>query len=327
VSAGPALALGAILRLAHRRQAASGARRSRRAASIVGYILGVALLGAAVWMVARQEGTLREAWDAARHAPAHLLAMLLVLPALNWIVVSLSIWLITGHFGPVGRREMLALVGSAWLLNYLPMKPGMVGRAAYHNRVNGIALSDIARAMVICVGSSGVAMVMMIVASVPLAMEWGGGVGVWIGLSIVALPAPACIVMSLRSRSGSMLSRFWMGMSLRYADMLIWAARYWVVFAVVGAPIGPDRAVVFAAISNLALLVPVLSNGMGLREWSIGLASGDPIGLAADLVNRAAELAVSVPIGLIGSADVARRLRRHAKRARESREAVGQAPA
>ena len=281
------------------------------------------MLGAAVWMVLRQEHTLHDAWLAARHAPPHLLALLPLLPLLNWLVVSLSIWLITTHYGEVSRREMLSLVGSAWLLNYLPMKPGMVGRAAYHNKVNGIALADVARAMVICVGSSGVAMVVMVVATLPLALSTlepdgartglSGGLGIALGVGLVTLPAPAFVALSIRAARGSLLSRFWLGMSLRYADMLLWAARYWVVFAVVGMPIGLERAVMFAAISNLALLVPVLSNGMGLREWSIGLASGDPIGLAADLVNRAAELVVSVPVGLVCGGDVARRLRRHAR--------------
>ena len=57
----------------------------------------------------------------------------------------------------------------------------------------------------------------------------------------------------------------------------------------------------------IATMVPFVSNGIGLREWSIGLLA--PLladvtlerGLAAELVQRAAEIAVILPSGFLGT--------------------------
>jgi hypothetical protein len=56
------------------------------------------------------------------------------------------------------------------------------------------------------------------------------------------------------------------------------------------------------------MLVPIVGNGLGLREWAVGLAAPllTPyvlgLGLAADLVNRATELVVILVLGLGGMA-------------------------
>ncbi len=57
-------------------------------------------------------------------------------------------------------------------------------------------------------------------------------------------------------------------------------------------------------VSVVAMLVPFVSNGLGIREWAIGLFApflGDStleIGLTAELVNRAAEIVVVVVAGV-----------------------------
>jgi hypothetical protein len=110
----------------------------------------------------------------------------------------------------------------------------------------------------------------------------------------------------------------------RYADMLIWVARYWVVFRLVGAPVSIAAATAIAAVCQITLNIPIVGNGMGLREWAVGLtashlprglfgASGQmqmSSGLAADLVNRVAELAVALPMGLLCAAYLACRNRK-----------------
>jgi hypothetical protein len=109
---------------------------------------------------------------------------------------------------------------------------------------------------------------------------------------------------------------------VRVLDMLVWTARYWVAFRLLGQEISPVAALIFAGVSQVALLIPLTGNGLGAREWGIGLAArwmpggvsslsgAMAVGLAADLVNRAAEIAASMPVGLCCSAYVARRLAR-----------------
>ncbi|MCB1281548.1 MAG: hypothetical protein KDB18_08490, partial [Salinibacterium sp.] len=107
----------------------------------------------------------------------------------------------------------------------------------------------------------------------------------------------------------------------RWGDMLLWAARYAVVFILVGEPVTWARATQFALISQIALVIPLVGNGLGLREWAIGAfagrGSGEPqslaqsaaVGVTADLVNRAAELIVLVPLGALAGVLLARRAR------------------
>ena len=102
---------------------------------------------------------------------------------------------------------------------------------------------------------------------------------------------------------------------LRYAEVLVWGARYYAAFKLIGVPVEPHEALVLACISMIASMVPFVSNGLGLREWAVGLAS--PLlkvgqlehGITAELVNRAAEMAVILILGLIGLAYLAARRR------------------
>jgi hypothetical protein len=94
-----------------------------------------------------------------------------------------------------------------------------------------------------------------------------------------------------------------------------------VVFALVGAPIGLPGAVAFAAVCQVALVVPFIGNGLGVREWAIALTAaalppavlgsdmGAGMGLLADLVNRAAEVLVVIPVGMASVAYLSRRMR------------------
>ena len=103
---------------------------------------------------------------------------------------------------------------------------------------------------------------------------------------------------------------------VRWFDMLVWAARYWVAFRLIGSPIDVLPAVLLATVSQVVLLVPFAGNGLGFREWAVGLVAGRfaiaavSLGIIADLVNRIAELAVAIPAGLIAWSILSRRLAR-----------------
>lgn len=300
--------------------AEAAARRSRRR-GVVFFAAGVLLVAAAVWTVTRQAGTLEAAWESARTAPWWLAALILVLPLVNWLFSSLVFWVLTNRYGRVGLGEMTALIGSAWLLNNLPMRPGLVGRVAYHRAVNGIPIADSVRVLVCALGctAAGAGLVLAVAVGVRL-----GGAGPVAAAGIAA--APALMVglgaTALRRAEGaaSMRWRLAVATGLRYGDVLLWGVRYWLVFRLVGAPIGAEGAAIIAAASQAAMVVPVQ---MGVREWIVGLvgswlppgvagAGGTPgvsPGLLADLVNRAAEVVVALPVGVIAGAWLAGRRR------------------
>lgn len=300
------------------------ARRSR-ARGLALFSFGIILLAVALWTVARQGPTLESAWESARTAPRWIVALVALLPALNWLLSSAVFWVLTGRYGRVGLAEMAALIGSAWLLNNLPMRPGMVGRVAYHKVVNGIPVRDSVRVLICALGCTAVAAAIILAAAGGTRLAGGGAI-----VLIIAAAAPAILLLAasaaVRRRSGPATMRWRLGVatSLRIADVGLWAVRYWLVFRLIGTPVVPEAAAIIAAASQLAMVVPVQ---LGVREWIVGLAAawlppslavagtraagaaGVAPGLLADLVNRAAELLVALPVGLVSGVWLAGRRR------------------
>lgn len=290
--------------------AATHARPFSRLRATAGFIIGLLLLAAAVWAVARQGATARQAWETARAAPGWLVAAALLLPLSNWLVISLSFWVLMRRYGRIRPGEMAQLIGAAWLLNYLPLRPGMIGRVAYHRTVNNIAVSHSLRVMI--VGMACGACSVLTVLGIAAALGNGASPALWAGsLAIPAFASAAATALLARARRPQW--RLAITYLLRYIDMLLWTLRYLVAFALVGAPIGLAGAVAICGVVQITLVIPLVGNGMGLREWAVGLtaaalpaglatAGGHALstgaGLAADLANRAAELVVALPVGL-----------------------------
>lgn len=292
----------------------------RVARAIVSSVVGAALLVAAVLTAYSQERALLDGLRALREAPWWLVALTIVLPCANLFVVSVAFWLLTNRHGRVRLAEMIALISSAWLLNFLPMRPGMFGRIAYHKKYNGIGIKSSARVLGETMVLSGTAMVVMALIALGLhAIGVRSAWAVWAGAC-----APILFALVVWRVGPSPTVRTYAGaLAMKQADMAIWALRYWAVFALIGRPLGAREAIAVAAVSQVALLVPLAGNGLGLREWAVGLLSmalpswyalggetGAGTGLTADLVNRAAEILVAVPTGLAGVAGVAWLVRR-----------------
>ncbi|MEM1329225.1 MAG: hypothetical protein AAGG07_01560 [Planctomycetota bacterium] len=308
----------------------AGSRAGRAIGFASGLVLIVALL-AWLWF-AHREG-LVAALDASAHAPWWMLALLVIAPAANWAATSTFFFAITRRAGPVGLGEMHAVIGAAGLLNYLPMRPGMVGRIAYHKRVNGIAVRESVRLLLLSVALSVVALLVLL--GVALLSDGAGELWVY---AIGSVPAVLLGLTAWMAGPATRTGAWLLASAARYADMVVWAARYQVVFAVAGAPVSPAEAVALAAVSQAATMVPISGNGLGLRELAVGvcaalLPSGGgegtdaaAVGVTADLISRAAELCVAVPIGLVGMWVVRRNLRTARGRRRSGAQAPGTGP-
>jgi hypothetical protein len=296
----------------------AGLGRGKRWRRIVGSLIGLALLMAAAWVIYSQREQMEDAWASARHAPWWLLGLALLLPLVNWLLISLSFWIMMRRHGRIGLGEMCAAIGAAWLLNYLPLRAGMVGRVAYHRAVNRIAIADSVRVMVLNLAIGGMAVLAML--AIALGMGAEDSLRLWgMVLSGPALVAAAATALAAKSGGAWWLPAVFL---LRYLDMLAWTARYAVVFTIVGSPIGLAGAVAIAAACQLALVVPFIGNGMGVREWAVGLTAAAlpaslvsgggmiaAVGLAADLANRAAEVVAAVVVGQVSLLAIGRRLR------------------
>jgi hypothetical protein len=292
----------------------------------VGFVVGVALLGAAVWAAWGQREAVTQGLRSAAGARWWLIALMLGLPLLNWVLSSALFMLLMQPGLRAARRrvrfvEMLWLIGASWLLNYLPMAPGLLGRVAYHRRVHGIpvrlSVQAIGAGLMISVAALGLPLLMAVV--FPGLFPTPGGM-----LAPMLILAGVFLVFGLVDRARGK-EHWWMALALcvRSVDIAVWTARYAVVMAVLGLDWTVAGAAAVAVVSQVAVLVPLVGNGLGLREWAVGLvgpvlptwfrgAAGmaQGVGLAVDLVNRACEVVVAVPVGLLSVLALARGLRR-----------------
>lgn len=299
-----------------------GPSPAKRRRAIIGGVIGLILIVGAVVAVAMRRSELSGVWHALVYAPAWMFTLALLSPLMNLGLVSLALWMITSKHGPVRPGEMLALVSGAWLLNYLPMRPGMFGRIAYHRKINGIPLTTSAALLMLSMGLTAAAIALLVVLG--LALRLTDSLGVEIGII-----AGTGAGLGLTALGLGLAGRPWRvagAVFLRYLDTLVWVGRYWLVFKMIGHALSFEQACAIAAVSQAATAIPIAGNGLGLREWAVGLSmaalpawfmqegategQATTLGLAGDLVNRGIEMAVAVPVGLLGMGWVARRLRR-----------------
>ena len=264
----------------------------------VGMLVGLLLLIAAILVIWERRELIGDALEAVRHPAPLDVAILLGCVAINIMLSGVVFHLLMLRYGKVGFFEMQALIASATLFNYLPLRPGLLGRIAYHKAVNNIAVVDSAKTVfqamlcsLLVAGWLGVAL----------------GISRWLDISIwigVILPMPILLGSGLFSTW-----RLWLwALGARYVEVMVWAVRSWVAFKIIGVDITPTAALAFACISVFTMLIPFSSNGLGLREWAIGLTTPlfvdqinqMEIGLTAELVNRAAEVIVVLGLGLVG---------------------------
>ncbi len=261
---------------------------------------GAVLLGAAAWAVTRRRETFEGALDAMQRPDAAQLALLLGSVAVNVVGTGMMFSVLMARYGRVGRLEMQAIIATAALLNVLPLRPGLLGRIAWHKAVNEIPASA---TVVVSLQAAGLSVGVAGYMALAL-LGAAAGVPLWVS---AGLPVPV-------------LAALWRGRVaaaalVRYLEVLVLAARYHAAFALVGSPVEAEQALAFACVGVVAGLFPLLGNGLGVREWAVGAAAQGLTpyvlqqGLAADLLNRAAELLVVLVLGLAGAVWLARKRR------------------
>jgi hypothetical protein len=306
----------------------------------VGLTVAVLLLGAAVWTLVRDRDQLAATWESVRTGPWWMLTLWLLLPGANWVFSSRLAWALlrpqplidpdeAADQPVLTKSETYEVIGAAWLANLLPLRAGLISRVFYHKAVNRIPVGTTVRSVLVSIVLGLMASVM--VAAVSTGLLWAGA-SPPVTLFVLAAPYPLILLMGAASPVGDRGS-LWTGgfgrwrlldaLAARYADTVCWMARYWVAFALVGAPISVAHAAVFAAVSQVVMLVPIPGNAIGLREWAIALIGpllpawlGFEQGqltqqacLAADLTNRAAEVLMTMVIGSACGGLVTQRLR------------------
>ncbi len=260
----------------------------------VGLVVGAILLAAAVATVVGRRDALGTNLAAIRHPAPLDVALLVGTVIANVVLTGLMFSVLMSRHGRVGVVEMQALIAAAALANYLPLRPGLFGRVAYHKTFNDIPIKATITATLVALGLS-----VAIAVFVALALFTAGrsSIPLW-----VVMGAPVPLLAAATALGASRI----VGTAalIRYIEVLLLAVRYHAAFALIGAPIDPAMALAIACVSLVITMIPLTSNGLGLREWAVGLASPlvTPyvleVGMTADLVNRAAEAVIVVVLGL-----------------------------
>ncbi len=263
---------------------------------------GVVLTCAAIVVAARGVD-----WSALSAAEPWQIAVLLAAVAGNLLITGLIFWVITLSYDATPRvpaRVMFWLIAASALLNYLPLRPGLLGRSAYLKMKYNlpIAQSVMILGIVLALGAGVLLGAGALVLFTPDAwLPIAAGVAAVAATAIVWAVAP--LVLRRPIVAG------WSWAPLRLVDLAFATLRLWVAFAVIGHAVGVGDAVVLAAAGMLIAMAGLTPNGLGLREWAIAILAGllggadateaAAIAAAAALVDRAAEVVVVAIVGSI----------------------------
>jgi len=269
-------------------------RRPPRWLATVGIVAGLSLLALALLTVWSRRELVAEALRTVEDRSAWWAVALVGLVLANLVLSVLLFSVLSARYGRVGLLEMQAIIASTWLLNFLPLRPGLMGRLAWHRAVNDIRVIDTARTLVQAAVIS-VGMAILLVAGTVGAVALTGSP--WPG---VALPGPPM----LAALAWPSMRRWTAAAAIRYLELVVWAARYVLAFWMLGLELPIPVGFVLAGVSTVATMVPFISNGLGLREWAVGLTVPvvsnhvAVLAISADLLNRAAELVAAVLAGV-----------------------------
>jgi hypothetical protein len=289
------------------------------AVRVAAWLLGCLLMIAAVWVALRDpalsEQTISHFHSGVARLGVTRILVLLCLPLLSLLLTTACFWHLMRAHGRVGFSEMWHLISASWFLNLLPMKPGLIGRVVYHSKINSIPASTSVRVLIeaSAAGIIGVMLLSGLLVRARIGSIWFDSaiVLLWLGVLVLGLWG------AVRPRHP--LARLATAMLLRALDAFTWVLRYAILFAVMDVDLSIDSAAIIAAGAQAATYVPLVGNGLGVREWVVGglsrwLQTGDAAGalaagLSADLANRLVEMLVLGPVGLLGVWWVARRIR------------------
>ncbi len=268
----------------------------RRQFKRVGVFVGLALLGAALWTIARSGTIASQAWKHLERASPILFIALLGCVAFITLCSALCMLVLTNRTRPPIRvqfREMLGLICASTLGNFIPLQPGLVGRIAFHHQVHGIPVPISLLIAVQSTSLTGIA-----------ALWMGAGLAFTHATHLswsAAVLSPILLAPFLRNPTAR---QFAAAFFIRIFETCIWALRIHISFQLIGQPINTPAALALACIANAANTIPFIGNGIGIREWSVGilapLVAGVPLAdaLTAELLGRAAEVLFFIPAGL-----------------------------
>jgi len=292
---------------------------------IGGYLIAIGLLAASLWY-AMQGQRMEDWWFLLRAKPGLTAGLFAAVIFSAVIVPGILFWLITRPFvsgRPLSLASMEALAAGGGLLNYTPFKAGLIGRITYLKIFHGVGYKAAALTHAVIAGVFGATCLLTILITVwrgSFDMTWW--VTALIGLVILAgiaapimrilIPSEMPVTRNLRESTGRVFAYLVPCFVAQLLGLYVTAIRWWLVFRILDRPIDLADAWM-AAIIHMVSIMAGPANGIGLREWLIGIggqlgglnASLDVdmrVSMSAALIDRAVEAIVLIVLGLLGLA-------------------------
>lgn len=308
---------------------------SRAPVQVAGYLLAIGLLVASLWYALQEQRA--EDWLILLAADPWVTTGFVIVVAFSAVIVpGILFWLVTRPFASVrtlNLTSMQALAAAGGLLNYTPFKAGLIGRITYLKHIHGVGYRAAIFTHAVIAFIFGVSCVLTILITV-----WRGSIDwVWWVTSLTALlvvavisapilriviPSEMAVDSRLHSSFGAAVAYLVPCFMAQLLGLYCSAVRWWLVFHILDRPIALADAWM-AAIIHMVAIMAGPANGIGLREWLIGIGGqlgGVRSGLEMDLrvsmsaalVDRAVEAVVLVVLGLAGLAFLRHMYRRFA---------------
>lgn len=296
--------------------------RGRLALKIIGFVVGLALL---VWII--YDAITKQQFASLAKASWWQYAALLGCTLISAIANGGIFWAIIRPIAPVKWWDVQCVNAAVNLLNYAPIRLGVLTRIAHHRRIDHLPYSILLGWYAALAGLMFMTLGCVLAATLARPQVDAWWLAILAGLLIMGCAA------SVYVGSHRLLAGRWQGASkmiavpravalavvLRLVDMAAYGGRLYLAIAILGVPVSPRDAVYLTIISMVSTLAPIGS--VGFREFAIAKigpmltdASLSSHIDAAVLLDRASEVVVFIPLGMAALWWMARAWRR-AKRA------------
>ncbi|MEE2973061.1 MAG: hypothetical protein VX672_08040 [Planctomycetota bacterium] len=308
---------------------APGMPRGRRLLiQLVGFAIGVLLVG---WCVKGAFEGGEEGWNRVRSANPWLIVAMIGTSIGSQLVTGALFWT---TIRPVRREGFWVLQGvnfTSGLLNYAPVRIGMLSRIVYHLRVDRMKLLLI----MAWFGTVSIAMLGVMAAAVGATIVNPELDLAWIALFILPLvlgivfgpmlihlrPVRALLDRFIPGSVPMLTHRGWLsaGIGLRIVDLALWTGRIALAAMILDLELGPGDLLIIAVAALVVAMNPL--GRIGFREAAVSILAGylatPADGEALDatfkqlaLVESVTEAAALIPCGLVASVWWYRAIRR-----------------